>query len=195
MGSLGKKPRLFHFPEDFFPTPQYLKVIPITINTMENFNHDLKTGQEFETSFVNQYKPHYTVTTTQERGMFKGYDVVIQFEDGPVKAELKWDRMAHNTGNHAVELYTKFKSNPNKIINSGLSATESDVYVFGFQGFPEVYAMDTDKLKKMVEDKQHFRVVDYTGDGQATIALFKLDTFLKECELLYTTKPPNAQEN
>lgn len=150
----------------------------------DTFSYDLHVGHTFETSVVDHYSPHYTVTTTQGMGRCKSHDLTLDPDGDPVKIEVKYDRMAHKTGNHAVELYTKYKGSET-IHPSGLSATESDVYVFGFEGLPGVYGMDTGKLKRLVEEKKYFRIVDHTGDGNATIALFKLDWFLQQCEFLY----------
>lgn len=156
------------------------------------FRLDLEDGQKFEDKFASEYSDQYRITKTQDKGQVKTHDGIIHFPDGDLKYECKYDRKAHQTGNIAVEIYNKYRDNPTKIIPAGLSATEADIYVFGFAGFPEVYAIDTNKLKWMVENKKYFDTRDFVGDrwdthedGCATIALFKKDWFLKHCELLY----------
>lgn len=158
------------------------------------FKKDLEEGQSFEDKFASEYSDQYRITKSPKDKKVKTHDGTIHFDDGDMKYECKYDRKAHTTGNIAIEIYNKYRDNPDKIIPSGLSATEADIYVFGFEGIPGVYAISTDKLRRMVEQKKYFSLRDYIGDrkdkyhdGCATIVLFRKDWFLKQCELLYTT--------
>ncbi len=143
------------------------------------FNYDLKIGQEAESQLVYLFQNKgYTVTTTQDKGLFADYDVEVINEENDycITFEVKKDTMAPLTNNVAVEI--------SKTINgeeqpSGLSTTKAHLYAYKFPNDNSFYAIDTEHLKIMVE-KGIYKFKCSGGDGnRSNLVLFDLKLFKK----------------
>lgn len=155
---------------------------------MGNFKNDLGVGKKYERLVMQHFQRLYNVEHAE--GKHSPYDLLVKpctIWDIPI--EVKHDRMSCLTHNTAVELYKKTVDSP-EIKPSGLSITEARIYVVSLSGYG-VYWLFVDDLKQMVEDNLHFKVVDYSGDGNATVALFKVEEFVKHAKLLFKYKKEN----
>ena len=109
---------------------------------MSNFLTDLSFGQSYEKKAATYFKYR---NIDFAKGRCKGYDFIL---DGFIKIEVKSDRMAHKTGNLAIEY--KCNNKP-----SGISTTEAVKYVY-FVKYPshdDCYIIPVDELKKICKKK------------------------------------------
>ncbi len=106
------------------------------------------------------------------QGNFKYFDlVIVGKETGKIKtAEVKFDRLAHKTGNFAIELSCGGKP-------SGISSTKADLFLLVDANSFEVYPIPTEQLKGLLGPLK--RVMG--GDGwKSEIALLPVDVLAKE---------------
>lgn len=71
-----------------------------------------------------------------------GESVILSILNGAKKIEVKTDRMAHKTGNIAVEF--RYKGNP-----SGISKTEAHYWAFVLFDGGLIYFIETNRLKEI----------------------------------------------
>jgi len=85
--------------------------------------------------------------------------------------------MAAKTQNIAVEYF-----NPKKNSASGLTATNSDFWVYCLleDGGMTAYLTDIFSLLNYISNNQPFRVVDVGGDKNASLFMYKKDKILPE---------------
>lgn len=149
-----------------------------------SFTYDLQDSQKQENELAAIFKQAgYTVTTTQSKGNYSDYDLQVRYENSstPSYIELKYDKMAATTKNVAVELY---KTISNRQFSSGISATKADWIVYKFTDKQHFYGIQTEDLKKLIDDKKYKRLVT-GGDGKrCTLALFDRNLFIKNCEIV-----------
>lgn len=135
------------------------------------FINDLTFGNQWERNLLN-YIEHDTVVFSPKG--CKGWDVELEYQGNKVRYEVKADRMAHRTGNLAIE----FACNN---VPSGITTTEADFYAYfiirdGLE--PHLYLIPTADLKAMMEEpKEEWRTVK-GGDGwRAEMMLIPLVCF------------------
>jgi predicted AAA+ superfamily ATPase len=75
------------------------------------------------------------------KGCCKEYDIIITKDNVKTKIEVKSDRMAHQTGNLAIEYESYGKP-------SGINATQSDYYIIFTKRY--VYKMPVHHLKNLI---------------------------------------------
>lgn len=101
-------------------------------------------------------------------GNFKEFDT-ISVEDGKiVLREFKADRIAHTTGNLAIEFMSHFKP-------SGINVTTADYWCHYVIGTEELYNIPVTVLKDML-NRQLYHEIKHIGMGEnKTIFLIKKD--------------------
>jgi hypothetical protein len=103
------------------------------------------------------------------------YDILARIKDNDYKFEVKEDFMSWKTGNVALEFECRGKP-------SGIQTSEADFYVYKIHGAngTHFYLFKTSALKKMVSEKEYFRVVSGGDKGSNSMNyLFKYETFVK----------------
>jgi hypothetical protein len=103
------------------------------------------------------------------------YDILARIKDTDYKFEVKEDFMSWKTGNVALEFECRGKP-------SGIQTSEADFYVYKIHGTNGIhfYLFRTSALKKMVSEKEYFRVVSGGDKGSNSMNyLFKYETFVK----------------
>lgn len=113
---------------------------------MSKFNVDLKQGNLGE-RIISKWLEKYKGYTTIKFGNTSDYDFISKNRDGKeIKFEVKtdrWEKYNRKTGNIFIE--TRCNDKP-----SGIWSTKSDVYVFYFPDYGEIYMIKTDDLKSLI---------------------------------------------
>lgn len=139
------------------------------------FDEKLRAGQAVERlvgDLIFQVYGNVAYNHAKGRADLQGWD--IQFCPGPVvnyKIEVKFDRMATNTGNLAIEFYNTKLNKP-----SGIDATRSDFWVVVLEPF-SAYIANVVELKKYIEDNKPVRIV-HGGDDNSMMRLYKKDLII-----------------
>ena len=98
-----------------------------------------------------------------------GESKLLSILNGAKKVEVKTDRMAHRTGNIAVE----FRCNGRP---SGISTTEADYWAFVLRDGTIIILIETDRLKKIARTNYRLGNVTCGGDGNnAEMVLIKIN--------------------
>ena len=99
------------------------------------------------------------------------YDIESEIGNVPFTVEVKNDLYASKSGNIAIEIH-----NPRSNKKSGLSITKSDIWAHIVDS--QLWVTKTKDLKKFVKTNKPVRQVDYAGDGNANLLLFKMEDIL-----------------
>jgi hypothetical protein len=98
-----------------------------------------------------------------------------------VKIEVKEDFIGERTGNVGLEYECRSKP-------SGIQTTEADYYIYKLHTKDhgiQFVMHDINAIKKMVEDKLYFRIVNGGDEGSNSMNyLFKYDVFVKTGKIL-----------
>jgi len=145
------------------------------------FITDLKTGQAAEQLFVstlskNPNNTDFTYNTSTKLSELKKYDVSFSMAGKPIKAEIKHDLKAVETGNLAIE-YMNLKG-----AKTGILSTQSDLYVF-LVG-EDFLVFITSDLKKLAFDaSKKFKYVDNRA-GNAALILIPISEAVKIAKVI-----------
>jgi len=144
------------------------------------FTKDLAEAHQIENKLADIFRNNCncTVTTSQEFGSFPDWDLSIKYNEENITRtiEVKNDKMTSITGNIAVEYQRTMKDG--KVKPTCISISKSDLYAYHFDG--NFYIIDTDELRRMIEQKKYFHTVHNSGDGgRASCYLFKKEVFLQ----------------
>jgi hypothetical protein len=90
-----------------------------------------------------------------------GENLLLSIFDGSKKVEVKTDRMAHITGNIAVEY--KWNGKP-----SGISTTQADYWAFLIEDNKFIIFIETEKLKTIARYWFYNGYFVYGGDDNAS---------------------------
>lgn len=129
------------------------------------FSSDLSYGKMYEQQLL-KYIEHDSYEFSV--GYFPDWDVKITKNNIDSFFEVKADRMAHHTGNIAIEIECSNKP-------SGLSTTKADFYAIFITGGKndKLYIIHVETLRQKIKG---CRLV-YGGDGKrAKMALLRTDT-------------------
>lgn len=112
------------------------------------------------------------------------YDLLMSHEDKEFTIEVKEDFSCERTGNVGVEFECRGKP-------SGINVSKADFYLYKVH-CPDrgirLYIIKTSKLKKMISNKEYFRVVSGGDPGSNSMNyLFKLDVIKSNFTYLGTT--------
>ena len=120
------------------------------------FNSDLAFGQHWENVAITLF-PHDSFKIP--KGKFKPYDIEFIKDGEPTYVEVKSDRLAHKTGNLAIEYECNDES-------SGITATKADYWIYFViepNNLYTTYKFPIEELTKFTEDEQYRRISG--GDG------------------------------
>lgn len=117
-----------------------------------NFYKDLEFGNKFEQEALKYFKfKDFKIS----KGKFKPYDIELIVEDDKkMFIEVKSDRIAHRTGNLAIEFECSG-------IPSGLTTTQAHKWIYFIEESKEVFIIPVEKLRELISN---CRVVS-GGDG------------------------------
>jgi hypothetical protein len=145
------------------------------------------SSQEGETKLANMFAERgYTVTTTQDKGKFSGYDLAVERDGLSITIEYKHDIKSELTGNWCCELY---KDVNGSIMNSGLSATEADLYVQRLGLIDEnMYGIKVRDLRAYIDLNQRRLKFVRGGDGyRSQLVLMPVEEFKSIATILFQT--------
>ncbi|SFW90982.1 hypothetical protein [Chitinophaga sancti] len=146
-----------------------------------NFHQDLLLGRTIESQLATIFEAAgYTTINTRDKEDFPDYDLIVTHPDGTTSTvEVKYDKMASQTGNAAVE-YQKLKDN--KIIPSGIFVCKADFIAYKFTNDTNFYFIPPADLKSLINKKKYSRTVNGGDDKRSVLALFNLSYFKSQCE-------------
>lgn len=136
----------------------------------QKFHRDLKLGNDAEkklgellekSEFKTQYKN------------LPEYDLVCEGNGVSFTVEVKFDKMASETGNVAVEFYNTKKCEP-----SGITKTTADLWCFVFEKPSEIWLTATKRLREFLICKTPFRSIFGAGDNNAALKLYRIEEIL-----------------
>lgn len=134
------------------------------------FVSDLKLGKKYENISLEYLE--YDDIIEQPEKKFKDYDFGIILNRKKIYFESKCDRLAHETGNLAIE----FKCNEKP---SGITTTKAHFYMYHIIGDKECYKIPTKIIRKMIKNGEYDREVS-GGDGwRSRMYLMKVSNFQK----------------
>lgn len=110
--------------------------------SISNFDKDLKLGQKYEQEALKYFK--YNDFKISE-GKFKPYDIELTTDNGKRYIEVKCDRLAHKTGNLAIE----YECNGQP---SGLNSTKAHIWIYFIVHTKEVFIIPVKKLKELINN-------------------------------------------
>lgn len=154
------------------------------------FSRDLNYGQAAERSLSEIISAcGYNVTLTTDKGKFSDYDLIVNVpnSDVVITYEVKRDAQAFFTKNIAVEVS---KRDGDETVPSGLSVSKADYFVYKMDGLKGYWAMPTDKLREMVQDKPIISGGDFNASN---LVLLNRDEYKKHAFEL--TEYYNQSEN
>lgn len=133
------------------------------------FTTDIKTGQQGE-AFIRTKLESLGYKFIEER-KDNLYDLKMSYQVGSGKTitktyEIKTDVYPKDTGNLVVEFECRGK-------NSGINVTQADYFVTYFPHQGEIWNIETDKLKKLIEEKKP-HVFSKSGDKDSNTKLYRL---------------------
>lgn len=113
-----------------------------------------------------------------------GHDVEFYLGEDSFLAEVKFDKMAAQTGNLAIEF-----RNCRTGKDSGIAATRSHLWVHVIPKPLAVYVARTADLVRFTAEEKPLRVVRGGGDGNADLYLYRFDQILPAFVGLDVTRP------
>lgn len=136
-----------------------------------NFGKDLAMGEQAQREAVEKIKIEFSGIEIDDRhSTEKEFDFKGTHNGIELTFEVKWDIMAEQTGNVAVEYESRGKA-------SGISVTKAKYWIYKIKS--KFYLIDTNRVKKGITDKEYFRAVVGGDAGSNTkMYLIKVPIFL-----------------
>lgn len=153
-----------------------------------DFKKDLVVAHSTENQVVeylvnNQDMSYITRVDTDPNAKLSDYDIkmMINKTGKQVTIEIKEDFICRRTGNVGVEYECRGKL-------SGISISKADFYLYKIH-LPQdkigIFITSTNILKKIIKDKEYFRIVNGGDPGSNSMNyLFKLEVVKKYFKLL-----------
>lgn len=115
-------------------------------------------------------------TITKPEGKFKPYDLSVSLGKMQFTVEVKYDVMAVDTGNIAIEY-----ENCRDSTASGITATEADLWAHCIKDGTNivVFVCPVSVLKEYINTNKPKRVVNFAGDQNASLMLYGMDEILE----------------
>lgn len=140
-----------------------------------NFRDDLPVARLTEKEVAKLLEERYNAEIL-EFGVTKKHDIKAKIRGKEYTFEVKEDFYCKKSGNVAVEFESRGKL-------SGIQTSESDFYIYKIHTKDhgiKFILIKTEDLKKIIEEKRYFRVVNGGDTGSNTMNyLFKYDVFIK----------------
>lgn len=127
-----------------------------------NFNKDLVKGEKGE-EFIVSFMQNLGFQFIHKRNDNK-YDLMMGYNRYSYSYEIKTDIYPRDTGNIAIEFESRGKP-------SGIAVTEADFFVTYFPHLKEIWNIQTNKLKKLI-DENNIKSVDGAGDPGSNTKLY-----------------------
>ena len=104
------------------------------------------------------------------------YDLVCKHGKKDFTCEVKYDFMAHKTGNLAIEVNNCRANKP-----SGINVTKADIWahIIPDDGKMTMWIVRVSELKKFIKKNEPLRKVTQAGDGKADLLLYKAKAILE----------------
>ena len=145
-----------------------------------NFEEDLKTSDKIEVNVIKKLQEAYPDFKFHTFSGTKAYDCLFSMGGKTYSLEIKADYFAVNTGNMVVEYESWGKP-------AGIVTTQANFIAYAMMRSLEdfdLYLINTNKNKRMVEEKLYFDTMVGGDIGSNTkLYRFKMDVFEK-----YATK-------
>jgi len=146
-----------------------------------DFKKDLPIAVETEKEVAKILEEKYNANILEFSHTNK-YDILAEIKNKKYTFEVKEDFTCEKTGNVGLEFRCRGKP-------SGIQTSQADFYIYkihaqdGSIGF---YLSKTSTLKKMIDDKKYFRIVNGGDVGSNSMNyLFKYETFINNAKLIH----------
>jgi len=127
-----------------------------------NFRDDLPKGEKGEICMGRFLRQRFGMVY-QDKLFNKDYDLAFLYKNKTYTYEVKTDLLCkpgNDTGNMAIETESRGKL-------SGINATSADYYIYFFPYLNEVWIIETEKLKTLIDDN-NFRLINGGDKGSNT---------------------------
>lgn len=134
-----------------------------------NFKEDLKVAKKTEQEVAEILHKKYEMEIL-DFGKNSNYDIHGKIGNTEITFEVKEDFICETTNNVGVEFECRGKA-------SGIQTTKSNFYIYKLhtKNGIEYIMHPISKLKKMIEDKKYFRIVN--GGDKGSNSMFYLFTY------------------
>ena len=141
-----------------------------------NIRRDLQIGKDGEIDVQRVLQERFGLEIDlNDAYRTKHYDLIARKTKGPLTFEVKKDLYAARSGNIAVECY-----NPKANALSGLARTEATFWVHITTNPTEYWISLSSNLLAYVDRVSPHRIVDFAGDDNATLLLYRKDKICAE---------------
>ena len=148
-----------------------------------NFRKDLALSEISQAEVAELLEQKYKAEILEYNRTYR-YDILTKINEKEYKFEVKEDFICEKSNNVGLEYECRGKL-------SGINTTEADFYVYKLHtnhGI-EFIMHNTNALKKMIEEKKYFRIVNGGDKGSNSMNyLFKYKEFVKTGLVLTLTK-------
>lgn len=132
-------------------------------------------GESFVLSFLESLG--FEASKNSDLTTRSDYDIICKMGRKTCTIEVKFDKMAAKTNNVAIEVF-----NPKSNKESGINITKADLW---FHLIPDgnnitCWFNKTSNIIDFISSNKPNRVVDFSGDGNATIYLYPIDDILNK---------------
>ena len=146
-----------------------------------DFKKDFPIAKETEKEIANLLIEKYGTKILSYNDDYR-YDLLVEAKSKKIKLEIKEDFTGENTGNCAVEFFSRDK-------DSGIRTTEADYYIYKLHTKSngiQFVLYSVDSIKKMIDDNIFFAIVCGGDKGSDSYNyLFKYETFIKGGKILF----------
>lgn len=152
----------------------------MSAHTFYDFKQDFPIAQRTEREVGEILEQRYQ-GKVMEYGKTNKYDILFKTNTRLLKFEVKEDFTCEKTGNVGVEFECRGKP-------SGIQVSEADFYIYKVHsqyGDVRYFLCSTKCLKKMIADKEYFRIVTGGDPGSnSKNYLFKYETFIRNFKII-----------
>lgn len=145
-----------------------------------DFKKDFPIAKMTEQEVASILKKKYSAKII-EFGKTIEYDIIAEVNNKEYKFEVKEDFTCQRTGNVGLEFECRGKP-------SGIQASKADFYIYKIHTKHDgicFYLCSTKTLKKMIEEKEYFIIVNGGDKGSNSMNyLFKYETFIRNAKLI-----------
>jgi len=146
-----------------------------------NFAEDLKTSDKIEVAVIEKLQKAYPDFKFHSFSGTKGYDCIFSLGEKTYTLEIKGDYFAVHTGNMVVEYESWGKP-------AGITTTTANFIAYAalrsIDDF-DLYLINTNKLRKMVDEELYFDTMIGGDIGSKTkLYRFKKDVYTAEAVLV-----------
>jgi len=144
-----------------------------------NFKEDFPIAEETEKEVAQLLAKIYDARILKFENTNK-YDILAKIKDKQYTFEVKEDFTCERTGNVGLEFECRGKP-------SGIQTSQANYYIYKIHSKNGIhfYLFNTATLKKMIAEKEYFRIVNGGDEGSNSMNyLFKYETFIRNGKFL-----------